>query len=76
MIIRNQALLKWPWLLPVSTAIGAAYVFLKDSGLSFVAKLAIYFGTVAAINLWFFSSLKQTRRSLTDGPRPGDKLSD
>lgn len=75
MIIRNQALLRWPWLLPVCSLIGAAYIFLKDNGLSFVVKLAIFFGTVAAINLWFFSSLKQTRRSLTDSAKPGDKLS-
>jgi hypothetical protein len=57
MIIRNPVLLKMPWLLPVCSFLGAAYVFMKDNGLSFGMKLATYLGTVAAINFWFFSSL-------------------
>jgi hypothetical protein len=71
MIIRNQVLIKWPWLLPVCSLIGAAYVFLQANGLSFVVKVAVYVGTEAAINLWFFSSLKQTRSALTKNSAPG-----
>lgn len=75
MIIRNQVLLKQPWLWPVCTLTGSAYIFVEDSGLSAMAKLAIYFGTVCVSNIWFFSSLRQTQRNRTPDPPPGDKIS-
>ena len=61
MRIRNKNLLKWPWLWPVCTTIGAAFVFVQPSNLSTAVKMAIFLGVVVAVNIFFFISLKRTR---------------
>ena len=62
MTIRNQALIKRPWLFPVCSIIGCSVVFFQSNNLSTTATAAIYVGVIALMNTLFFVALKQTLR--------------
>jgi hypothetical protein len=62
MKIRNPHLLKKPWLFPICTALGAALGLFEGGthGLSIITLALILIGTGAAVNAWFFISLRKT----------------
>lgn len=63
MKIRNQHFLKRPWLFPICTALGATLGIFEGGthGHSVTTLTLILVGIVAAINAWFFLSLRKTR---------------
>ena len=66
MKIRNQSLLRRPWLFPIYTVLGVPLgLYLSRDAvkvLNNATVILIGVGCVAAINVWFFASLRQTLR--------------
>jgi hypothetical protein len=66
MKIRNQVLLRLPWLFSACTIIGVPLgLYLSGDALKVLSKLTLILigvGCIAALNLWFFVSLRQTTR--------------
>jgi len=66
MKIRNQSLLRRPWLFPVYTLLGVPLgLYLGGDAvkvLNYPTVIFIFVGCIAALNVWFFASLKQTLR--------------
>jgi hypothetical protein len=62
MTIRNQHLLKRPWLFPIFTTLGAVLGVFEGGthGLSVMTLALILIGTFAVVNTWFFISLSKT----------------
>jgi len=62
MIVRNQLFLKYPWLIPIYSVMGAAFgIWMAGITVLSGPVLIIAGGVVIAVNVWFFYSLKQTR---------------
>ena len=75
MRIRNQHLLKRPWLFPVYTLIGGAIGLLSvTSGLSVAMRGAIFVVCISLMNVWFFIALRLTRRNATRAEGEPSKL--
>jgi len=72
MIIRNQSLLRRPWLFPVYTVLGVliGLYFGGDAVrvLNNLTVILIGVACIAALNVWFFASLRQTLRELKRVP--------
>lgn len=65
MKIRNQLLLKRPWLFPIYAVIGAVRgLYFGGPRIFSVEVVAIAVGVIAVLNLWFFVSLTRTPRDL------------
>src|ERR1017187_7042060 len=70
MRIRNQVLLKRPWLFPVFTVSGAFFGLLnRPQNLGPVAIASIFVGVVAVINVWFFVA-RRGKLSARSPPEP------
>jgi hypothetical protein len=63
MIVRNQLFLKYPWLVPIYSVIGAAVGIWSAGAILNWPVLIIAGSVVVIVNAWFFYSLKQTRAS-------------
>jgi hypothetical protein len=64
MKVRNQQLLKRPWLFSIYTIIGGALtIYFAAPPAQNTDVIAVAVGVVAVINIWFFVSLRQTLRS-------------
>lgn len=79
MRIRNQSLLKRPWLFPICTVTGVFVgLFVEGTkGLSAPTIIFVLVGICIAPNIWFFVSLRQTQRqqagSIPDDGAPNNK---
>jgi hypothetical protein len=63
MRIKNPVLLKRPWLFPVCTTLGAAFVFRQGIDISLTIKGAVFLVIVVAFDIVFFLALKRTRQN-------------
>jgi NADH:ubiquinone oxidoreductase subunit 6 (subunit J) len=70
MKIRNQALIKRPWIWPVCTTIGAALIFVQGANISLTTKVEIFSGVVVVLNAFFFVVLKHTLREVRTRQNP------
>jgi hypothetical protein len=77
MKVRNQSLLQRPWLFPIYTVLGVPLGLYLSGGavkvLGNATVILIGVGCVAALNAWFFISLRQTLRdqNRVPGETPG-----
>jgi hypothetical protein len=63
MKIRNQQLLKRPWLFTIYTAVGGLLpLYLGGPAAQTAEVILVAVGVLAVLNVWFFVSLRQTLR--------------
>jgi hypothetical protein len=61
--IKNQNLIKYPWLFALSTVIGGAYpLYFGGPAAQTPGVIAIAAVVVAVLNIWFYLSLRKTLR--------------
>ncbi len=62
MLIKNQALLKRPWIFTLATAGGALIGFVQTGDFDFALRIAGTVGAFILLNVWFFLTWRRTKR--------------
>ena len=62
MLVKNQMLLKRPWLFALLTAVGVSIAAYRLEDVGFPLRIVGPAIAFALVNLWFFLALRRTRK--------------